>query len=205
MTVVSPKTEGCGQGQRIVPLFERLRPYLEAAWDMAEEGQTHVIPETRYLPAAHGPRGWNSCNLRTTFEKIIHRAGLEQWPRVFHALRASCESDLAREYPITTVCKWIGNTVAIAQRHYVQVTDADFQRASGAAPNRAHTAPVEGSIASSKNGKPPFFPRKTRAYLRVHPFKWRRRESNKVPFPREKADFLNQAGQKPAHTLPSPR
>jgi len=46
-------------------------------------------------------------------------------------LRASCESDLAREYPITTVCKWIGNTVAIAARHYVQVTDDDFRRASG--------------------------------------------------------------------------
>ena len=49
---------------------------------------------------------------------------------MFHALRASCESDLAREYPITTVCTWIGNTVAIAARHYVQVTDQDFERAS---------------------------------------------------------------------------
>ena len=36
---------------------------------------------------------------------------------------------MAREHPITTVCKWIGNTVAIAARHYVQVTDHDFQMA----------------------------------------------------------------------------
>ena len=48
---------------------------------------------------------------------------------MFHALRASCETDLAREFPIATVCKWIGNTVSIAARHSVQVTDADFQRA----------------------------------------------------------------------------
>ncbi len=104
---------------------------------MAREGQTNVIPEDMYLPAAHGPRGWVNCNLRTTFEKIVKRAGLEPWPRLFHALRASCESDLAREYPITTVCRWIGNTVSIAARHYVQVTDEDFRRAFGAAQNPA--------------------------------------------------------------------
>jgi integrase len=47
MAVQSPKTENHGQGQRIVPMFARLRPYLEEAWEMAEEGQTHVIPEKR--------------------------------------------------------------------------------------------------------------------------------------------------------------
>ena len=133
MAVISPKTEGHGQGHRVVPMFARLRPYLDEAWDMAQEGQTHVIPENLYLPAAHGPHGWVNCNLRTTFLKIVRRAGLEPWPRLFHVLRASCESDLAREYPITTACKWIGNTVAIAARHYVQVTDDDFRKASGMA------------------------------------------------------------------------
>ena len=137
MTVISPKTEGHGHGYRAVPMFARLRPFLEEAWNMAREGQTNIIPENLYLPAAHGPRGWVNCNLRTTFEKIVRRAGVKPWPRLFHALRASCESDLAREYPITTVCKWIGNTVAIAARHYVQVTDGDFQRASGVAQNPA--------------------------------------------------------------------
>ncbi len=101
-----PGSAGCG------PLFDRLRPYLDAAWEAAQEGQTHVIPENLYLPAANGPSGWVNCNLRTTFEKIVRRAGLEPWPRLFHALRASWETDLAREYPITTVCRWIGNTVA---------------------------------------------------------------------------------------------
>jgi len=130
--VISPKTEGHGQGSRVVPMFPRLRPYLADAFDMAAVGQVNVIPETLYLPASKGPRGWVNCNLRTTFEKIVRRAGLTPWPRLFHNLRASCESDLAREYPITSVCKWIGNTVSIAARHYVQVTDEDFRRASGA-------------------------------------------------------------------------
>ncbi len=132
MRIISPKTD-CHDngGQRTAPIFAKLRPYLDAAWEAAADGQTHVIPEGLYLPAANGPRGWNGCNLRTTFEKIIGRAGLTAWPRPFHNLRASCESDLVREYPIPTVCKWLGNTVAIASRHYVDVSDEDVRRAAG--------------------------------------------------------------------------
>jgi len=125
---------------------------------MAEEGQTHVVPEDLYLPAAHGPRGWVNCNLRTTFEKIVRRAGLEPWPRLFHALRASCETDLAREYPITTACRWIGNTVAVASRHYVQVTEEDFRRASGAAQNPAQSEAEPGCKALTRKHDTLAFP-----------------------------------------------
>ena len=48
-----------------------------------------------------------------------------------------CETHLAAEYPIATVCQWIGCTVAIAARHCVQATDADFQRACAGAPQVA--------------------------------------------------------------------
>ena len=140
--VTSPKTEGHRGGEsRIIPIFAELRPQLEEAWEMAKVGQTHVIPEDLYLPAAQGPGGWVNSNLRTTFKKIVKRAGLEPWPRLFHNMRASCESDLAREYPITTVCKWIGNTVSIAAKHYIQVVDGDFQRAaSSGKPTAQNTA-----------------------------------------------------------------
>ncbi|MCL4193771.1 MAG: tyrosine-type recombinase/integrase [Thermoguttaceae bacterium] len=152
MRIISPKTDchDCG-GQRVAPIFARLRPCLDEAWKAAAEGQTHVIPETLCLPAAHGPRGWNGCNLRTTFQKIVRRAGLEEWPRLFHALRASCESDLAREYPITTVCKWIGNTVAVAARHYVDPSDHDIRRAAGLA-GKAVQNPVQHAPESAGNG-----------------------------------------------------
>ncbi len=150
MRIVSPKTD-CHDsgGERTAPIFARLRPYLEEAWDAAAEGQTHVIPEGLYLPAANGPRGWNGCNLRTTFAKIICRAGLEVWPRPFHNLRASCESDLVREYPIPTVCKWLGNTVAVAIRHYVDVSDEDVRRAAGLT-GQAVQNPVQHSQASPR-------------------------------------------------------
>jgi hypothetical protein len=60
----------------------------------------------------------------------VKRAGLKPWPRLFHNLRASRETELAKEYPIHVVTAWLGNTPRIAMKHYLQVTDADFERAS---------------------------------------------------------------------------
>ena len=37
---------------------------------------------------------------------------------------------MAAEYPLHVVCEWIGNTEMIAAKHYLQVTDADFERRS---------------------------------------------------------------------------
>jgi hypothetical protein len=41
-----------------------------------------------------------------------------------------------REYDLSTVCRWIGNSPAVAARHYATSIDldADFQRAAGMAP-----------------------------------------------------------------------
>ncbi len=129
LTVPSPKTQHlAGRGYRVIPLFPTVRSYLEEAWDLAPEGAEYVIPE-EYRRRAHGPAGWANANLRTRFEKIIRRAGLEPWPRLWHSMRASCETDLARQFPLAIVAKWLGNTQAVAMRHYVDVTDADFERA----------------------------------------------------------------------------
>ena len=80
--------------------------------------------------AANTPSGWRNCNLRTQFERLVKRAGLQPWPRLFHAMRASRETELAKEYPIHVVTAWLGNTPRIAMKHYLQVTDADFERAA---------------------------------------------------------------------------
>jgi hypothetical protein len=62
--------------------------------------------------------------------RIIRRAGLEPWPKLFQNLRASRETELAAEYPLHVVCAWIGNSALIAQKHYLQVTEGDFERAT---------------------------------------------------------------------------
>jgi hypothetical protein len=70
-----------------------------------------------------------NCNLRTEFKRIIKRAGLEPWPRLFHNLRASRETELAERFPLHVVTAWLGNTTEVAQKHYLQTTDEHFQRA----------------------------------------------------------------------------
>ena len=72
-----------------------------------------------------------NANLRTQLERIIRRAGLKPWPKPFQNCRSTRETELAETYPIHVVCAWIGNTVAVAAKHYLQVTDADFEKASG--------------------------------------------------------------------------
>ena len=45
MLIHSPKTEHHeGHESRVVPIFPELRPYLEEAWEQAEEGEVYVIP-----------------------------------------------------------------------------------------------------------------------------------------------------------------
>jgi hypothetical protein len=140
ITVPCPKLEHlAGRGYRVIPLFADVRPYLEEAWDRAPEGAKYVFAE-EYRRRAHGKHGWAGCNLRSTLEKIIKRAKVSQWTRLWHSMRASCETDLAREYPLAVVAKWLGNTAAVAMRHYVDVTDADFERAAAAGSKQAHKA-----------------------------------------------------------------
>jgi site-specific recombinase XerD len=113
--VDSPKT-----GVRWVPLFPELRRYFTEAFELAEPGAVRVI--ARYRDA--------NSNLRTQLMRIIRRAGFEPWPNLFHNLRASRETELTADFPIHVVCEWIGNSALIAQKHYLQVTEEDFQRAA---------------------------------------------------------------------------
>ncbi len=131
MTVKSPKTEHHeGGASRVVPIFPELRPYLDDAYELAERGAVKVI--TRYADPG--------ANLRTQLLRIIDRAGLEPWTRPFQNLRASCETELARKFPIHVVCAWIGNSPKVAAKHYLTVTDADFSLAAGDASDDAGSA-----------------------------------------------------------------
>ncbi len=120
ITVSSPKTEHHhGKAYRTIPLFAELKPILETAFEQAAPGTKHII--TRY-------RDTNS-NLRTQFLRIIRRAGLQPWPKLFQNLRSSRQTELAESFPSHVVCEWIGNSEEVARKHYLQVTDDHFARA----------------------------------------------------------------------------
>jgi integrase len=119
--VRSPKTEHHAGGEgRWVPKFPEIRDYLLPVFEMAEPGAERVLNDFRpgYNPHTH-------------MERIIKRAGVAAWPRIFHNLRASRQTELIAEYPITTCCAWLGNSRLVAAGHYIQTTDADWERAVG--------------------------------------------------------------------------
>src|SRR5262245_36005293 len=124
MTIRSPKTEHhAGKETRVIPLFPELRPYLEAAFDLAAERTEHVI--------TIGRGGDN--NFRTRLLKIIRRAGLTPWPKLFQNLRSTRETELCEAYPLHVVTAWLGNSQPVAVKHYLQVTDDHFNRAAATA------------------------------------------------------------------------
>ena len=100
---------------RAVPLFPELVPYLQRAFEAAEPGATQVIVN-------------KSASYRLAH--AIKRSGVEPWPRQFHNMRASRQTELTEQYPDHVVCTWLGNSKKIAEAHYLQVTDAHFEQAA---------------------------------------------------------------------------
>jgi len=113
---------------RAVPLFPLVKKRLDPVWQAAEAGSEFVLQRLR--PRTNGKYDWLAVNLRNKLRRIVRRAGIAPWPRLFHALRSSCESDLVRAFPLPVVAKWLGNTPVVAMNHYVDATDVDFQRAA---------------------------------------------------------------------------
>lgn len=119
--VHSCKTEHFeGKGERVIPLFPELLPCLREVFEQAKPGSEFVI--TRYRQT--------NANLRTQLERIIHRAGLKTWPRLFQNLRSSRQTELAESHPLHVVTAWIGNSQLVAQKHYLQIRDEDYDRAA---------------------------------------------------------------------------
>ncbi len=139
MLVRSPKTEHLeGHESRVVPIFPELRPYLQDAFDISEPGTEYVITQHRE----------RNANLRTTFMKVIRRAGVKPWPKLWHNLRASRQTELCRVHPEHVVCYWMGNSRSVAREHYLQVTDADIQRATQAL---GHSGLPDGGGGAAQN------------------------------------------------------
>ena len=104
---------------RVCPLFPEIEPHLQAMFDAAEPGEVYLFGESRR----------RAVNLRTQFQRIIKRAGVAPWPKLFQNLRASRATELADAFPSHVAAAWLGHTEAIANAHYRQVTDDHFASA----------------------------------------------------------------------------
>ena len=120
--VRSPKTEHHEEKEgRWVPLFPELKKELETLFfSPTSEGKEFVI--NRYRDA--------SQNLRTTFEKIVKRAGLDMFPSPFRNLRMTRSNEIYRKYGAFRESEWMGHSGRVRADHYLMLTDDDFQEAS---------------------------------------------------------------------------
>ena len=123
-TVHSPKTEHhIGQEKRVVPMFPELRPLFQDAFDEAHEGAVHCV--NRY-------KNDKEVNLRTQLERILKRAGIPVWTKLFQNCRSTRETELFKLTGgnVKAVCSWLGNSPLVALQHYAQVTEADLADAA---------------------------------------------------------------------------
>jgi integrase len=140
LRIESPKT-----GLRFCPLFPELRAVLSEAWGLAPKGAVHVVGRYR-----------NGQNLGTQFGRIIERAGLVPWPKLFVNCRASRRTELQEQFPSHVINQWLGQSTAVAERHYLQVTDAHWKAAIESRPHvRPHIANGSESLTKHRDVKKP--------------------------------------------------
>lgn len=152
LMVRSPKTAGHeGHAVRVVPIAPELRPILQALFDAAEVGADAVVPRLRD----------GTINLRTTFGKIVKRAGVKPWPRLFHNMRASCATDWVERFPAHVVAGWLGHSPLIAARHYLQTRDAHFDMATGAVGASDQSGANCGALETQNAAQHPSAPNRT--------------------------------------------
>ncbi len=148
ITITSPKTEKQGKSKRVIPLWPELRPLIETVLKKASPDQVRLLP---FILPGYNPH--------TQFVRLIERAGLNPWPKVWQNLRSTRETELLKDFPIHVVCAWIGNTKRIARRHYLQTTEADFDKAVGvqrAAKSAALSSGEYAQLAQVETKEPRF-------------------------------------------------
>jgi len=122
LTVRSPKTARHeGHAVRVVPIAPELRPILLALFHVAEPGSETLLPRVYD----------STANLRTMLTKLLARVGIAPWPRLYHAMRASCAMDWAERFPAHVAASWLGHSPLIAARHYLATRDVHFELAAG--------------------------------------------------------------------------
>lgn len=137
MIVRSPKTAGkAAHAVRNVPVSPALQPLL---WKLRQESPADAEHIVKLVQR-------EAYNLRTRFQKIVRRAGLQAWPRLFHNLRASCATDFAQSLPNHEAARFLGHSPLIAASHYLQPSDHNFRAVAGEGPWITATADSESGV-----------------------------------------------------------
>lgn len=65
---------------------------------------------------------------------------MKRWPRLFHNLRSSRETELLESFPVHVVAQWMGHDAKVSLKQYAQTTEDHFDRATSGAESGARAA-----------------------------------------------------------------
>lgn len=143
---------GKGKVEREVPLFPELVAPLHDLYEITARGTVEVFP---------GMKAATSF-MRRPVQKAIKDAGFKPWPRLFHNLRASRQTDLIDKYgleKIKTICSWIGNRPDEAIKSYLIERGREEAFADATAPLhseppvRSQGEPLAKGVGGRRSGR----------------------------------------------------
>jgi integrase len=102
---------------RHCPLFDELLPFFLAVRPESPAPGSNVL--VKYLGS--------NCQYRELFKAAIKQVGGKVWPRLFHNLRANAFTDLCDRNSMPQVCKWLGNSVRVGEKHYLIIRKKDYR------------------------------------------------------------------------------
>ena len=141
IVVQSPKTEHhAGKASRTIPLFPELRPILAEAFDLAPEGAVFVVDERMRATGQSRLAGLQPANAI----RADHQTGRPD--AVAASVPQPCGESARQNWrgiPIARGLRLAGQQRRIARKHYLQVTDADFERAAEAQEKAAQKAATQ--------------------------------------------------------------
>jgi len=111
-----------GYDVRYVPIRD-VREYLDEAFQAALPSGKRNLPADAPIITRFSS---GNSNLDKPFRQIVENAGLVPWPTLFQNLRASCETQWLKDGErADLVASWIGHSVTVQRKSYVQHTSDD--------------------------------------------------------------------------------
>jgi integrase len=101
---------------RDVPIVPRLHDVLFAL-SMEAAGADRVCEGVR-----------SPCRV---FKMLCAQAGVQPWSAPYQTCRKAREKEWVKELGLDVATEFLGNSAAVAMRHYLKADDADFDRAAG--------------------------------------------------------------------------
>ncbi len=121
LVIHSPKTANYkGKEKRPCKIFPAVLPLLKALWEIAPEGQEHILPSV------------NNKHMRDVYLRTLNNIGETVWPRLFNSLRKSAVTDAHTEYSVPgfVINEWFGHDEEISKQHYRMVTPDHYENFS---------------------------------------------------------------------------